>query len=98
MYVFALAALFGLGVGVASAFVDRYMDQLKLSQLRHLLTLGVGIGAAWLTNFNLWSAWHQDVRWQWLAVTVTGVILAGAAKVWDAALNLVDRLGAKPTE
>ncbi|NUS44273.1 MAG: hypothetical protein HOQ24_11370 [Mycobacteriaceae bacterium] len=98
MYVFAIATLLGLGVAVAATFVDRYLDALSLSQVRPALGLALGVAAAWLAGFNLWTAWGVDLRWQWVGVTMTGFVLAGAAQAWHAVLALAEGLGRKAND
>ena len=46
------------------------------------------MGAAWLTKLNLFSVWSVPVRDSEIAVTVTGILIVGAAYFWREILRL----------
>ena len=46
------------------------------------------MGAAWLINLNLFSEWGIPVRSSEIAVTVTGIMIAGAVYLWRDLLGL----------
>jgi hypothetical protein len=95
MYVFAVVALMGLAVAAAGWLVNR---RTRMTALWPMLMLGMGIGAAWLANFNVWTAWHQELRWQWVGVTFTGVILAGVAQLWHVVVRLLEGIQRKTND
>jgi hypothetical protein len=46
------------------------------------------LGAAWLTELNLFSVWSIPVRNSEIAVTVTSILMVGAACFWREILGL----------
>jgi hypothetical protein len=95
MYVFAVAALLGLGVLFVAMLAERYPPMRDARQLWAVLILALGIGAAWIANFDIWRLWALPVRWAWVGTTLTGVMLAGLAAVWHELLGLFTGLGRK---
>ena len=61
------------------------------------MLVALGGGAAWLTNLNLFSAWNIPVRNREIAVTVTGILMAGVAYFWREILGLFGGLYRKYT-
>jgi hypothetical protein len=80
MYTFGMMALLGLAVLVVAKIGNRYLRLVPGAWAFALVALGVG--AAWLVSLNLFSAWSISVRNSEIAVTATGVRLAGAAYFW----------------
>lgn len=60
--------------------------------------VALGVGAAWLLNLNLFSVWSIPARNSEIAVTVTGILLAGAAYFWREVLGLFSGLYRKYTD
>jgi hypothetical protein len=87
MYVFAITALLGLGVLSLALIVERFL--LPMTEAWALLLAGLGIGAAWLVDFSLWSSWGLPVRADWIGVTLTGLALAGMAESWHYLFRLI---------
>ena len=96
MYTFGMVALLGLAVLVVAKVGNRYLRRLPGAWAFALVALGVG--AAWLTNLNVFSAWHVPVRNSEIAVTVTGLLLAGVAYFWREVLGLLGGLYRKLTD
>jgi len=86
MYVFAIALLFGLGIMVLGRFVERFL--LRVPELMAALLVGLGIGLAWVVNFDLFLDWGLPARAGWVGVTMTGIILGGIAYAWDVVFRL----------
>jgi hypothetical protein len=95
MYVFALAALLGLGVWLVAMLAERYGPMRDMRGRWTILLLVLGIGAAWIAGLDVWRLWHLPVRWGWVGTTLTGVMLAGLAMVWHELLGLFGGLGRK---
>jgi hypothetical protein len=95
MYVFAMAALLGLGVLFVATAAERYPPMRDARQLWAVLILALGIGTAWIADFDVWRLWGLPVRWAWVGTTLTGVMLAGLAGVWHELLGLFTGLGRK---
>jgi len=96
MYAFGMIALMGLAVLTVAKMGSHYLRQISGAWAFALVALGVG--AAWLTNLNLFSAWGIPVRNSEIAVTVTGILLAGAAYFWREILGLFGGLYRKYTD
>jgi hypothetical protein len=82
MYALGLMTLIGLGVYAVAVLVDRYVAVARefVAGLYGLL----GVGAAWLANFDLFKAWAMPAREPWIGVTLTGLAIAGLAMAWRA--------------
>ena len=96
MYAFGIMALLGLAVLVVAKIGNRYLRLVPGAWAFALVALGVG--TAWLTNLNLFSAWSIPVRNSEIAVTVTGVLLAGVGYFWREILGLFGGLYRKYTD
>lgn len=93
MHVFAIALLFGLGVTAVSLLGERFMG--RLGELRALALIAIGIGAAWVAHFDVWTLWGVPVRGGWIGVTFTGLLLAGIGYVWHVLLRWLSGMARK---
>jgi hypothetical protein len=89
MYVFAIAALLGLGILALAMIAERYVMSFERRDWWMALLVVLGIGAAWITDFNVWGLWGVAVRADWIGVTLTGLALGGLALAWHEVLRLV---------
>jgi hypothetical protein len=96
MYAFGMMVLLGLAVLVVAKIGNRYLRQIPGAWAFALVALGVG--AAWLTNLNLFSVWSVPVRNSEIAVTVTGILIAGMGYFWREILGLFGGLYRKYTD
>lgn len=85
MDVFAILALFGLGLTVLVTVGHRYLHLAR--EAWAFVTIGLGVGLAWLADLNMWSLWNLHVREPWIGVTLTGLVLAGIAYFWHEILG-----------
>ena len=58
----------------------------------------LGIGAAWLANFDLFGVWGLAVRGHGIAVTLTGFAIAGAGYFWRTVVEFFAGLSRKYTD
>jgi hypothetical protein len=86
MYVFAVAALLGLAVMAVAMIAERYLTIVQ--EFFAIVVLALGVGAAWLVDFNFFALWGIGARYAWVAVTLTGLALGGLALAWHALLGL----------
>jgi len=93
MYALGMIALLGLAVLVVARVADRYVS--TVAEVRAFTFAVLGVAAAWLIHLNLFSLWSIPVRNDWLAVTLTGFALAGAAGFWQALLGFFSGLSRK---
>ncbi|HEX9122292.1 MAG TPA: hypothetical protein VF984_02875 [Actinomycetota bacterium] len=96
MHVFAIAVLLGLAVTIVAGFAERYL--IRIPEFRALVLVGLGVGAAWATGFNVWSLWGISSRAGWLGTTLTGVMLGGIGYAWHVTLGLFSGLVRKVTD
>ena len=96
MYAFGMMALMGLAVLAVAKIADRYGSLAAEVWASVLVVLGVG--AAWLINLNLFAAWGIPVRNSQIAVTITGLLVAGAAYFWRPVLEFFAGLSRKFTD
>jgi len=96
MYAFGMVVLLGLAVLVVAKIGNHYLRQVPGAWAATLVALGVG--AAWLMNLNLFSLWSIPVRNSDIAVTLTGIALAGAGYFWREVLGMFGGLYRKYTD
>ena len=96
MYAFGMMALLGLAVLVVAKIGNRYLRLIPGAWEFALVALGVG--AAWLVNLNLFSVWSIPVRTSEIAVTLTGILVAGFGYLWREILDLLGGLYRKYTD
>ena len=96
MYAFGMVVLLGLAVLVVAKIGNHYLRQVPGAWAATLVELGVG--AAWLMNLNLFSMWSIPVRNSDIAVTLTGILIAGAGYCWREVLGMFGGLYRKYTD
>lgn len=85
MSALGMMALLGLAVLAVTAMASRYIA--IAAEIRAFVLAAVGIGAAWLINLDLFSVLGIDTRDSAIGVTVTGLMIAGAAYFWQEILG-----------
>jgi hypothetical protein len=96
MYAFGMIALLGLAVLGAARIAGRYLS--LASEAWAFALVALGVGAAWLINLNLFATWSIPVRNSDIAVTITGIIIGGAAWFWQAFVGFFGGLSRKFTD
>ena len=96
MYAFGIMALLGLGVLAVTKIASRYVS--LATEVWAFVLVALGVGSAWLINLNLFSVWGIPVRSSEIAVTVTGIMIAGAAYLWRDLLGFFSGLSRKFTD
>lgn len=96
MYGFGMIALLGLAILAVSAIGYRYLAMAR--EFWALLLVLLGIGAAWLANFDLFGVWGLAVRDHAIAVTLTGLAIAGAGYFWRIVLEFFVGVSRKVTD
>jgi hypothetical protein len=91
-----MIVLAGLAILVVAKIANHYLRQLPGAWAFMLVALGVG--AAWLTNLNLFLAWSIPVRNSAIGVTMTGILMAGVGYFWREVLGLFGGLYRKYTD
>ncbi len=85
MYGFGMIVLLGLAVVGVGAVAYRYLSVAR--EFWALLIVLLGVGAAWLANFDLFAIWGLAVRDHAIAVTLTGFAVAGVGYFWRVVLE-----------
>ncbi len=93
MYAFGMLALLGLAVLAVAKIADRFLS--LASEAWAFVVVALGVGAAWLVNFSLFSAWSIPVRNSEIGVTITGILIGGAAWFWRPILEFFGGLSRK---
>ena len=96
MYAFGMIALLGLAILAVGAVGYRYLALAR--EYWAVLLVGLGIGAAWLANFDLFGVWSLAVRNHGIAVTLTGFAIAGSGYFWRVVLEFFAGLSRKFTD
>jgi hypothetical protein len=95
MYAFGMMALLGLAVLAVTKIADRYLS--LAPEIWAFVLVALGVGAAWLIDLNLFAAWGIPVRNSQIAVTITGILVAGLAYFWRPILAFFAGLSRKFT-
>jgi uncharacterized membrane protein len=93
MYIFAIVVLLGLAVTGVSMIMARFVSM--ATELWALLLIALGVGAAWLADFSMFTAWGVPVREDWIGITMTGLAVGGFAAAWYVVLRLFKGLERK---
>jgi len=96
MYGFGMVALLGLATFGVAAVAYRYLSIAR--EFWALLIVLLGIGAAWLANFDLFGVWGLAVRDHAIAVTLTGFAIAGVGYFWRVILEFFAGISRKVTD
>jgi hypothetical protein len=82
MHVFAVLFFFSLGVmALTMAIAGPGARLLKgaANELWAPLAVLIGVGLAYASGFDMWSAWGVHIRTLWLGEALTGAALGGVA-------------------
>lgn len=96
MYGFGMVVMLGLAAVGVGAVAYRYLSVAR--EFWALLIVLLGIGAAWLANFDLFAVWGLAVRDHAIAVTLTGFAIAGAGYFWRVILQFFAGISRKFTD
>jgi hypothetical protein len=96
MYAFGMVMLLGIAILAVGMVANRYLS--LAAEAWAFVLVALGVGAAWLINLNLFSLWAIPVRNSAIAVTMTGIVIAGAAFFWRAVLGFFSGLTRKFTD
>jgi len=93
MYAFGMMGLLGLAVLAVTGITSRYVAM--AAEVRAVALVALGVGAAWLLNLDLFTVLSIAVRDSAIGVTVTGLMVAGAAYFWHEILSFFAGLSRK---
>jgi hypothetical protein len=93
MSTFGMMALLGLAVLAVTGIVSRYVEM--AAEARAFVLVALGVGAAWLINLDLFSVLAIPIRDSAIGVTITGLMIAGAAYFWHEILAFFAGLSRK---
>ncbi len=92
MYEFAIVVLLGIGT---FKLIDMVTEYVNLSKVHTLLTLVLGVAAAWALDFSLFALWGLAVRSDIRGYVGTGLMIAAAGyaapKVFDHVAEVIGR-------
>jgi len=87
MYVFATILLLGLAVWAVAMIVERWLS--IAPEIWAIVLVALGVGAAWLADFDLFAMWGLPVRAAWIGTTLSGLAIAGLAYVWREVMGVL---------
>jgi hypothetical protein len=93
MSTFGLMVLLGLAVLAVTAIAGRYVAM--AAEVRAFVLVALGVGAAWLIDLDLFGVLGIATRDSAIGVTVTGLMIAGAAYFWHEILAFFAGLSRK---
>ena len=93
MHEFALLAFGGLVTALAVRLVSQYGRDAAGRASNLVLWMGLGVGYAYLVDFQIFSAWGADVRSHTIGAIVTGFIVGGMAMLWEEAIEFARHYG-----
>ena len=96
MYAFGMPALLGLASLIVAQVGHRYLQ--LIPELWAFAFVALGVGAAWLADFDLFGAWNLTVRNAAIGTTLTGLLIAGGAWFWYEVLRFLSGLSRKVTD
>jgi len=93
MFTFAMVALLGLAVLAVTATASRYLS--ISAEIRAFTLAALGVGAAWLIDLDVFGVLAVATRDSAIGVTVTGLMIGGAAYFWQEILGFFTGLTRK---
>jgi hypothetical protein len=93
MFAIAMMALLGLAVLAVTAIATRYLS--ISPEIRAFTLAALGVGAAWLIDLDLFGVLAVDTRDSAIGVTMTGLMIGGAAYFWQEILGFFTGLSRK---
>lgn len=87
MYTFAVVVLLGLAVMTVIMLFARFLriaDELLVG-----IAILLGIGTAWVADFNLFASWGFVLREEWIAIVLTGIVISGVAYLFHEVIGLI---------
>ncbi|KOT90144.1 hypothetical protein ADK70_17905 [Streptomyces rimosus subsp. pseudoverticillatus] len=93
MYAFGMLALLGLAVLVVTQLAHRFLS--AASEFWAFAFVALGVGTAWLANFDLFGIWGLTARNDAIGITLTGFLIAGAGYFWREVLRFFTGLSRK---
>jgi hypothetical protein len=93
MHAFALLAFGGLVVALVVRMLSAYGRDMANRASNIVMSAGLGVGYAYLTDFSIFRAWGFGVRSHTVGAIVTGFMVAGLAWLWEEALEFFHNYG-----
>lgn len=87
MHEFALLAFGGLVTALAVRLVSQYGRDAASRASNVVLWMGLGVGYAYLVDFQIFSAWGVGVRSHTIGAIITGFMVGGLAMLWEEAID-----------
>jgi hypothetical protein len=93
MHEFALLAFGGLVTALAVRLVSQYGRDAASRASNLVLWMGLGVGYAYLVDFQIFSAWGMDVRSHTVGAIITGFMVGGMAMLWEETIDFFRHYG-----
>ncbi len=98
MHEFALLAFGGLVTALIVRLVSQYGRDAARLVGSLVLSMALGVGYAYLVDFQIFSAWGVDARSDTIATIVTGLMVGGLAMLWEEVIDFFHRYGHRHDE
>jgi hypothetical protein len=93
MHGFALLAFGGLVIALVVRLLSSYGRDVTNRASNIMLSAGLGVGYAYLTDYSIFTAWNMGVRSHTVGAIITGFMVAGFAWLWEEAIDFFHNYG-----
>ena len=93
MYAFALLAFGGIVIALVTRMLSSYGRDMANRASNIVLSVGLGVGYAYLVDFSIFRAWGFGVRSHTVGAVITGFMVAGMAWLWEEGLDFLHHYG-----
>lgn len=91
MYAFAILVALALGLSVLRRTLDELVPLPIPTAVSHLLTLGAGVGLAWVLDYSAFAAFGQELRAEWMHPAATGLVLVALGELMRSLVAAIAR-------
>ena len=99
MYAFVVLVGLALGLYVVGQVLDEIVPFRTPAALTRTITVAIGAGLSWLLGYSVFSAFGQELRFEWMHPLMTGLVLVAIGEfVRSVVAALAHRAGEPPVE
>jgi len=99
MYAFVVFLGLALGLTVVMQVIDELVPLKTPTALTRTIAVALAAGFAWLLNYSVFTAFHQDLRSAWMHPVATGLVLVGGGEFIRSVVHVLGhRAGEPPVE
>jgi hypothetical protein len=99
MYAFVVFLGLALGLTVVMQVIDELLPIKTPTALSRTIAVAIACGFAWALDYNVFSAFGQDFRSEWMNPVMTGLALVGGGEFVRSLVQAIShRAGEAPIE